>query len=101
MRPFSQAAHPAVRACAAARHACHIEASAKASPLARKHDRAHARHFRKLRTGGNNPLKHRRIKCIHLVHTVQPDISDMVVDGNGYAVVHTWLLFRANSTSGN
>ena len=89
VRPVGQAAHPAARACAAACHAGHVKACAETASFARQHHRAYAFHGCKLFAGRDDPLKHRRVKCVHLVRTRQPNVGDMIVDGNGYAVVHS------------
>ena len=82
-------------------HARHVEACAETAPFPRQYHCANAFHAGKLFACGDDPLKHLRIKRVHLVRTRQADIGNMIVDINGYAVVHASLLFSANSTSGN
>ena len=72
----------------AAGHAGHVQARTEGASLAGQHHGAHALLVHQALASGHNAFEHRAVERIHLVRPVQPDIGDMILDGDADAVVH-------------
>jgi hypothetical protein len=68
-----------------------IKSGTKGAALAGQHHRTHAGIPLEARYSVGDGLEHGRIKRIHLVRTIEPDVGDAIRDGQPYAIFHDMI----------
>ena len=74
-----------------------VEPGAERRPLAREHDRSHARFRLQPLPGLGEGDEHRAVQRVALVGAVEPDVGDAIGDGEDHTVIHECTFVSDNA----